>query len=481
MSATEPHQIAEQYHLRRSGNRWAGPCPKCGGSETTDRFVLFADGGYKCFSCGWGGTRVSWLRQIEGMGCREAHDYLGEGCSTSCPQYASCRQGQPRQARQPRALQVPTEAARQVAPLRAATVSPIWQAWAAGFVARCAANLAHQPEALAWLAARGIDAAAAQQNRLGWCAHDLRVDRAELGLPPDTERPRVWVPAGLVIPVVDVAGQITRVKIRRPDAAREKFLPERKYSAIPGGSALPMVLGRSLAAPRGAVVVEAELDAIACHVAVPEVVVVGLGSVSMGVDEELRALLERMPVILVALDNDPDRDGRPAPGQAATSRWWQTWRRARGYQVPAGKDPGDYVRDHGGDLRAWLSAGLPVRPRGLAAPAPVVAAAHPATADHDRAGSPAQAAAGGEGESDSFFVRGPDGEEHEVVRTAEAWRQARAEGREVWSPRELADVQRAVAGLDPEAKAAAVRAVIEARRVFGGFVAAGRAGTCPEV
>lgn len=466
MSATEIHQIAETYHLRRAGNRWAGACPKCGGSERTDRFVLFADGGFKCFSCGWAGSRLSWLRQMADMSCRQAHEYEGLPCATSCPHYASCRQGQPRPARQPRELSAPADqAARPVPTMRADAPATSWQEWAARFVARCAANLADQPEALAWLAGRGIDGPTAYQHRLGWCAHDLRVDRAELGLPPDAERPRVWVPAGLVIPVFDADHRVVRIKIRRTEAARERFLPERKYQAIQGGTALPMVLGADQDTPRGAVVVEAELDAIACSAAAPEVLVIGLGSVAMGIPEALRALLETLPVILVALDNDAARDDRPAPGQAATARWWQTWRRARAYQVPAGKDPGEYVADHHGDLAAWLEAGLP--PRLTAAPVRVQAGSL----------SPVRGTPGGEG-VERLFLTLDDGAQIEVVRTPEEWRREWAAGNLVWSPRELADVQLATAGLSATDKRAAVRAVMAAREIFAGFVCAGRG---PEV
>lgn len=51
-------------------------------------------------------------------------------------------------------------------------------------------------------------------------------------------------------------------------------------------------------------------------------------------------------------------DDNGAGGKGA--RWWLAqYPRAKRWPVPEGKDPGDYVRDHGGDLRAWVLAGLP--------------------------------------------------------------------------------------------------------------------------
>lgn len=53
------HDIAAKYGLRKSGNRHTGPCPKCGGSKDSDKFVLFTDGGFRCFACGFKGAASS--------------------------------------------------------------------------------------------------------------------------------------------------------------------------------------------------------------------------------------------------------------------------------------------------------------------------------------------------------------------------------------------------------------------------------------
>jgi hypothetical protein len=232
-------------------------------------------------------------------------------------------------------------------------------------VAKARASLAREPEEIAWLASRGICPQTADRMQLGWLAHDLRVDRRTLGLPADADKDRLWVPGGLVIPIFSPAGDVLRLRIRRPPAARERFLPDRKYVWIKGSGNLPMVL-RPTVPVRGAVIVEAELDAMAVAAAHPGVMVVALGTVAGGVDSALSAELAKCPVILVALDADQGKDGQLGAGPAAVKRWRASFRQARFWPMPAGKDPGDFVRDHGGDLCQWVESGLPP----VCAPAP---------------------------------------------------------------------------------------------------------------
>lgn len=359
--------IVAKYGLRKSGIRHTGPCPKCGGSKDSDKFVLFVDGGFRCFACGFKGDRIKWLREMEGMSCREAHDAEGKDCSPSCPNYGPCRNGEPVK-RRPRSVR-PQVGGNPDALAEVTAVQPgtAWRTWAGKLLEKARQSLAKEPEEIRWLGSRGIATAQIDQYRLGWLAHDLRVDRLELGLPVEEGKERLWVPGGLVIPIFDGSGELHRLRIRRPPAAREKFLSDRKYVWIKGSGNLPMVL-RPSGPARGAVIVEAELDAMAVAAAHGDVLVVALGTVAGGIDVKLRAELENLPVILVALDADPAKDGKLGAGPASVKRWRRSFRQARFWPMPAGKDPGDFVRDHGGDLRQWVESGLPpVLPRASSA------------------------------------------------------------------------------------------------------------------
>lgn len=61
--------IASRYKLRRGSGRYAGPCPKCGGSARSDKFVIQDDGGFKCYGCDFKGDIITWLREMEGKSC----------------------------------------------------------------------------------------------------------------------------------------------------------------------------------------------------------------------------------------------------------------------------------------------------------------------------------------------------------------------------------------------------------------------------
>lgn len=367
--------IADRHQLRRRSGRWAGPCPKCGGGRASDKFVLREDGGFKCYSCDFKGDFITWLREMEGMSCPEAHEAADQNCrADGCPVRGTCRLGDgsaKRQRRGPRTLApTPPAAVKTLPTAETRTPAQIWTDWAGALVDAAIYDLRQKTEALAFLAARGIDAATAERHSLGWIERSSKIPRASVGLPPrDDGKDTLWIPAGLVIPTYDASGDIHRLRIRRTDAERERFLSELKYVWIEGSGNAPMVLAPE--SSRGFLIVEAELDAIACASAHPEVTTVALGTVSAGLDAQMSQHLEAAPVILVALDADPGKDGKTGAGPKAIAAWCRQYRHAKYWPVPAGKDPGDYVREPGADLRSWIEAGLlppiaPVKPQSRA-------------------------------------------------------------------------------------------------------------------
>lgn len=363
------NSIVTTYGLVKKGDKFVGKCPKCGGSETTDRFNIREDGGFKCYSCEFKGDIITWLREMEGKSCPEAHVAAGVECKpgASCRAWDTCRLGSgkgeagaKRGVARPRPVTVPPEkAAPTLARAREGAPDPRWQTWAEGLVSQAMAALPENKAVNTWLVSRGIDQAAAQRFRLGWLQRDIKVDRASIGLDPMKKgKSTLWVPSGLLIPIYDLEGRIHRLRVRRPGWARQKFLPELKYVWLDGSGFEPMVIVPA-GQPRGAVIVEAELDAMACAAAHGEVLVVALGTVRGGLTGQLRELLAASPVIMVALDAEPGKDGKPGPGPEAVAVWLRQYRQAKFWPVPAGKDPGDYVKEHGGNLQLWLEAGLP--------------------------------------------------------------------------------------------------------------------------
>jgi hypothetical protein len=325
-----------------NGGEWHGPCPGCGGD---DRFHIWpaeneGQGGYWCRGCGKFGDAIQFLRDFEGrtyfQACAElgikAKDVPGRGFGAIRHPGAA-----------PPAIQSFT-------PAVAAAPADLWCQKAKKFVSWAAENLAKDHDQLAWLAGRGISPETASRFRLGWNpgegGKDLYRPRKVWGLEEvlrEDGRPKaLWIPRGLVIPLVK-EGQVQRIRIRRPEG-------EPRYYVLPGSSPATMILEPQR---RAFVVVEAELDAIACAAAQESAGAVGLGSVAAKPDAEAYQLLQRALQILNALDYDA------AGAKTIGSGWWeQQFDRCDRWPVPRGKDPGDAAR-LGIDLKSWIQAGLP--------------------------------------------------------------------------------------------------------------------------
>lgn len=342
--------IAAHVQLHRAGARLAGPCPKCGGSSGSDKFSVYPDDTFHCFACGFHGDVITWLREMEGQSCGEAHTTAGIECrKIDCAVFDKCRNGKstPRSGR--RALTPPVVEERGFAPLVAESPEAVWQGKASALVEHAHQALLANVEQLAYLAARGIDRQAVECYRLGWIEKDIYRTRSAWGLPEEiserTKQPKkLWIPAGIVIPFSNEDGVPFRIRIRR--CRVDDGMP--RYYWLPGsGNDVPVLHPER----RGFVVVESDLDAIACAAASDLAGAVPLGTCSAKPKESAAKVLGKALAILVALDGDK-------AGIAAAKWWGETFPRALRWPVPAGKDPGDYVRDHGGDLGVWIAAGL---------------------------------------------------------------------------------------------------------------------------
>lgn len=390
----EPADIAIRLNLRQNGGRWSGICPKCGGSAGTDRFSLYESGGFKCYACDFKGNRIKWLREMEGLTCPEAHRAAGQRCdATTCPVYATCSEGRgEKRDRGPRRAASTTLAPETVAsaPRVNTPTAPadLWHAWAADFCLSSARQLPAQVEVMAWLEKRGLDATTArvQYFGLGWNHRSVNIDRASIGLTPEKDgKNTLWIPAGLVIPTNDLTGQLQRLRIRRTDDDRARFNADLKYVWIEGSSTELMILPAT-GPCRGVMIIEAELDAMACAAAHPGVTVIALGTVNAAITPAAHAALDAAPVILVALDADPARNGLFGAGPKAVANWTANWSKAKYWPTPYGKDPGEYA-EQGGDLFKWIESGLPAATR-----APIETATK-----HENAPSPLLSQSGGAG------------------------------------------------------------------------------------
>lgn len=318
------------------GGEWHGPCPFCGGN---DRFHVWPDqnegkGGFWCRACNRGGDAINFLREKEGLTYQEACAELNIHIDANAPR----REYTPQEF-QPRQCDDPAQQ---------------WQERAEKLIAWGQENLKKYPAVIDWLSSRGITQAAAEQYRLGWNpgenGKDMFRARSAWGLEEilkENGKPKMLIiPRGLIIPYI-AGGIIQRVKIRRPEEHRtERWdLP---YFVLPGSSQATMIIGTDRAA---FVVVEAELDAIACVSAQPYAGAVAVGSSHAKPDAAAYAIIQGATQILNALDYDRAGSG--------AGKWWSDHcgDKCERRPVPQGKDPGEAYK-MGTPLGEWIKRGV---------------------------------------------------------------------------------------------------------------------------
>lgn len=337
---------------KKNGGELVGACPWCGGEGNRpagdphpDRFHIWPyqgeHGTYWCRGCKRGGDAIRYLIDHDGLTFPEACARIGKN-----PQ--DLQSGEKRD-RIPAGWQ----------PSTGPTVDKVWAEHALKFVDWCHARLLERPDEIRWLAERGINMEMVVKYHLGWNpAHAWR-ERPAWGLaaernPLTGKFKKLWLPRGLVIPMIAETGAVERIRIRQPDGSP-------RYYVVPGSGREPMCSGPGEAI----VVVEAELDAIAIDGHAGDLVaVVAMGNDSAKPTARLMNVLRSALHISVSLDSDQPRydpeTGRMKMAGATSSAWWLEQFPGIAVRVPmvGGKDPGDAVKD-GLNLKVWVMAGLP--------------------------------------------------------------------------------------------------------------------------
>lgn len=366
---------------KKTESEFGGPCPSCGGN---DRFCIWGGGQGKhglgrfyCRGCGLQGDAIQFLREFQGLGYGEACRALGLTPAT------------PSGKQIPRDTVTPAPCMPVWTPKAGELPNARWQAQARKLISWAAQELQNSPGVLSWLAAeRGLTPETAARHRLGWLPKDLYRDRAAWGLPqelkPTGKRRMLWLPRGLVLPVLDASGAPARIKFRRPDPGKD----EPKYLYLPSEpkNTAPIIITGAASAW---IVVESELDGLLLAQEAGDLVnVLALGSASLRPDAEAHARLEAAPFILVSLDADD-------AGDKAAWTWWTTHyppEKVRVWPVPEGKDPTDAWRA-GWDLRAWIEGALPpvcLPQRSFKRPAPMPRPATTRQGDDGKGHAPAE-------------------------------------------------------------------------------------------
>jgi len=339
----DPKKVASTH-----GGEYCGPCPGCGGD---DRFRIWptqnnGEGSFFCRGCDKAGDRVTFLMEFDGMSYPEACRALDIQIEDQVYRTPRAPGGGKRKEERGKRKEVGD---------RGSKLPPeAWLERAEKLVIWSNEKLLENDEQLAWLNDRGIDRQTVETFRLGWNpgkdGRDLWRPRESWGLATELKenkngkmvKKRLWIPRGLIIPLLRPVESPIRIRIRRLER-------EPRYYVLPGSSMDMMVLGDN---DRVFLIVESELDAIMCHDLAGELCsVIGLGSSTAKPDALIMEKLRKSAIILLGLDYD-------APGQKAISWWAHEFHQVKTWPVPDGGDPGEAYQ-LGCDIRQWVKAGLP--------------------------------------------------------------------------------------------------------------------------
>ena len=223
-----------------------------------------------------------------------------------------------------------------------------WSDRAMTFLLSCQNHLQRNPDVVAWLRnERGLTPDTVHRFGIGWNPVDRYDSRADWGLPdevkPDGKKKKVWMPAGLIIPMTDESGQIIRIRIRRQIA--DAF---GRYIVVTGSSMAPMVVWNQ---QQAVAVVESELDGLLMAQECSDIIgIVSMGSAQQRPDAVLHYRLMTAQTLLVCLDSD----------QAGARESWGFWQRYQKYKrwpCIHGKDVCEQWRA-GIPVKTWIEAGL---------------------------------------------------------------------------------------------------------------------------
>jgi hypothetical protein len=306
---------------RTQGGEWAGACPFCGGRDRFRVWPQAAPPRWWCRQCERHGDAISFVQQREQVRFGDALQRLGlDGVSRPA-------QPAPAPARPPEPTEPPPTA---------------WQQAAQTLVADSIAALhGDYAKPLTYLRRRGFTAATIATVQLGYHPQDAWVPRSAWGLAPDRERPRLWLPRGIVIPWFS-DGQLWRVVIRRPTG-------DPKYYCIPGGSNA-IYNAAAIRSDRPLVLVEAAFDALAIQQTAGDLCAAVATGTTGGRTLRWIARIARAPTVLLAYDND-------AGGETPIAYWRDVLRERAQIWRPYTDDPAGML-ERGLDVRGWIASGV---------------------------------------------------------------------------------------------------------------------------
>jgi hypothetical protein len=299
---------------KRRGQAWRARCPVHQGRSTSSLSLAEGCDGRVLVRC-FAGCELAAI--VESLGL-ELRDLFED------------RQGLPSRRRTPPPI---------VPPATPQPPSDPWQARALEIIEASERRL-WEPmgeRALAYLRRRGFIDATIRQARLGYHPCEVRDAPERWAFPPD--RKSVWMPRGIVIPVLQ-GETVWMLWIRR-------LVGEPKYLAVAGSKHHDVGM-EAVRFGHPAMLAEGIFDRLAVHQEAGDLVT----SIAVGTRHGTLCTIARLALatpVLLSLDADD-------AGAAAAIWWHRIFPQARRW-CPIRKDPAE-ILEMGGNVRAWVAAGI---------------------------------------------------------------------------------------------------------------------------
>lgn len=309
------------------GGVFHSSCPNCGG---VDRFTIWnGENRYWCRGCEQSGDSIQFCRDFLGMSFSEARVKTGQ---SSLDTFYSC----------------PPKASPPSFYVSAASPPPTqWKRKASVLVEHLHGRLLDDPKALEALYKRGLNDDTIRLNRLGYLGTNVYLSKEEWGL--ESDKKKLWVPAGHFIPFFGEDGFPFRIKIRKTAVTYVNRFG--KYCHLTGGASNWMAIFGQFDHPT-VILVESEFDAmLTIQEAGNLCCCVALGGATHRPDLSTYSWLKKKTNILFALDFDE-------AGKKAYPKWQSAFPQLIPFPVPRGKSPEEAHVVHKINLSQWIWNGL---------------------------------------------------------------------------------------------------------------------------
>lgn len=329
-------QLAQQTGLKpkwaagTQGGEYHSSCPACGGK---DRFYIQPKrqmknclGFYCCRRCEGSGDTIQFACDFLEYSFKEAVELVGAVIPESTSIF------KPQTILNPTALKLPPKE---------------WLIGARELVDDCHKTLLRKKLLHQELAQRGITHNVIVNHKIGWLERDRFIARDFWGLPEelneDGVQRQIYIPRGIVIPIIESNGNVIRLKIRR--SQWNEGDKKSKYATVSGNMKGLSIIGSQ--SKNVVVIVESEFDAFAIdEVAGDAVCAIAAGSNITTPDIVTDRTVRNAKQLIICHDNDKG-------GKTMLAKWKKLYRHAIAYPTPIGKDIGEAIQQ-GLDVREWL-------------------------------------------------------------------------------------------------------------------------------